>query len=828
MAMPTKARSPLGAPLLPPRRSRGRRLLRGALLAVAGLAGAAVLATVPFGLWLHHDVEENLPRLDGEQVVGGLEAPVVIARDALGVPTIQGASRSDVAFATGFAHAQDRFFQMDLLRRRPAGELAELFGERALPSDRELRIHRFRTLARRVLAASSPEIRSVLEAYTRGVNAGLAGLGAEPFEYHVLRATPRRWEAEDTVLVLLSMFVQLEDVSGEHETRLALLHDLLPQPVFDFLAPRGTEWDAPLVGGPVPAVPFPGPEVFDLHRQKRVAALGPDRRQDPEAAGPATAGSNSWAVAGSHTASGGALLANELHLGLAVPNLWYRASFTWPAEGGGPAHHVTGVTLPGAPAMVVGSNGSVAWGVTNSVVDTSDIVLLETDPRRDNVYRTPQGPRFLQRFDEILKIHGGGHETLPVEWSVWGPVIGKDHLGRRRAIRSMADDPAAVDFEILHLETARNVDDAVAIAHRSGVPALNLTVADAGGRIAWTIIGRLPRRVGFDGGLPGTWGDGGRRWDGLLPPEEVPALIDPPSGRLWTANNRLVEGPMLAALGDGGYVLGARARQIRDDLFAVDRATVEDMRKIQLDDRALFLARWRDLLLGLLTPQALAGHPHRQELRDLVEHWGARADTGSAGYRMVRSFRIFLSRDVFDALTAECRKADPDFRYTALVEQYEAPLWQLVTEKPANFLDPRYKTWDDQLLAVVDETVNEFLPRGPLRERTWGERNTVAIRHLLSPAIPGSGPWLDMPPRQLSGDDHMPHVQDISFGSTLRMVLSPGRDAESEFTMPGGQSGNPLSPHYGDAEAAWAAGAAAPFLPGPPVHRLRLAPKGKA
>jgi penicillin amidase len=749
----------------------------------------------------------------------GLAAPLTVERDALGIPTILGASRRDVAFGTGFVHAQDRFFQMDLLRRRAAGELAEVVGTRGFKPDAAMRVHRFRDLARRVVASSSPEAHEVLEAYARGVNAGLASLQGKPFEYFVFRAEPADWKPEDSILVLLAMFLQLQDENGAVELNNQLLRRCVPQGLVAFLDPDGTEWDAPLVGGARVAPPVPAASAFDLRDKRNRAATAALLGENEPAESEKPAGSNAWAVAGPQTADGGALLANELHLNLTVPNLWYRASYVWPGE------RVTGATLPGLPAMVVGTNGRVAWGFSNSVVDTSDLVVLEVDPRDPEVYRTPEGPRRIERHREVLRARGGGEKTVTVDWTVWGPIMGQDRHGRPLALRWVANEPGGVDFEILHLETVRGLDEALDVANRSGVPALNFVVADAAGRVAWTILGRLPRRVGFAGRLPGSWADGTRRWEGLLPPGEVPQVVDPPHGRVWTANNRIVDGDMLTKLGDGGYLLGARARQIRDGLMAVERATVDDMLRIQLDNRALFLGRWRDLLLSVLTPEAVSRDPRRGELREQVEDWGGRAAVDSAGYLMVRTFRVFLARDLFQPLTTACRTAEPDFEYMTRYEQMEGPLWRLVSERPGHLLEPRFTTWEERLLATADDVIAHYTEDGrTLRERTWGERNTTAIRHPLSRLLPGSGRWLDMPARQLPGDQDMPLVQHAAHGATLRMVVSPGREEQGIFHMPGGQSGNPLSPHYRDGYDAWAEGRKTSFLPGPTVHTLHLVP----
>ncbi|HWN40788.1 MAG TPA: penicillin acylase family protein [Thermoanaerobaculia bacterium] len=804
------------------RKSRVLVWLVRSLVALLALLAAGVLAG---GLWLRAQLSGSLPRLSGEHAVTGLASPVTIERDALGIPTIRGASRLDVARATGFAHAQERFFQMDFQRRHAAGELAELAGEGLLRLDRKLRVHRFRAEAPRILARSSPEMRSLIEAYAKGVNEGLAALEKKPFEYLLLGAEPAPWKPEDTVLVQLSMFVSLQDEDGEYESMLGLMQEKLPPELFRFLTPRGTEWDAPLVGeGPAP-VPVPGPEALKpAPALPRAASLG-RRAAEPEG----EAASNAWALAGRHTASGRPLLAVDMHLGLSVPNIWYRAAFAWP-DGAGGEHRVVGVTLPGVPIMVVGSNGSISWGFTNSRIDTSDLVVVEPDPRDPEAYLTPSGPARYQRFREELRIRGEDRpEILDVRWTQWGPVLGKDHAGRFRALRWVAHDPEAVDLEIGALERARSVAEAVETAHRSGIPAQSLLVVDAAGHIGWTIAGRIPRREGFDGRVPSSWTDG-RRWNGWLAGEEIPRLVDPADGRLWSANQRIVDGEALARLGDGNYVLGARARQIRDRLRTMERATPREMLVLQLDDRALFLERWQKLLLQLLDPEALAADPRRRELREQVERWGGRATVDSVGYRAVREFREEAARQAFGFLTAECARLDPEFDYVDEHKQAEAPLWALVTQRPPHLLDPRYRTWEELLLAAADAVVTP--PAGedgeeapPLAERTWGQRNTAAIGHLFSRAIPGARRWLDMPAEPLPGDEDMPLVQRPSYGSSQRMAVSPGAEAEGIFHMPGGQSGHPLSAHYGDSHAAWARGEASPFLPGAEAHRLILVPK---
>ena len=824
-----------------------RRLVRVVILALAALLLAAAAGAV----WARAQLRGSLPQLDGERQLPGLSAPLEITRDGLGIPTVRGATRVDVARATGFLHAQDRFFQMDLSRRRAAGELAALVGARAVALDREIRIHRFRAEAQRAISLLGDRDRAILEVYTAGVNAGLQALDTPPVEYLLLRRAPAPWAPEDSLLVVLSMFVTLQDPDGEYEATLATMHDLLPQAMFDFLTPRGSEWDAPLAGDAFAVPPIPGPEVYDLRairatRRRRPApgpsALGVEPRavgSGPWAVGldnderdAAAIGSNNFAVAGRLAADGGALVANDMHLGIRVPNTWYRASLEWPdpSSSEGP-NRISGVTLPGVPAVVVGSNTHVAWGFTNTYADWSDIVLLDVDPKRPDAYLTPQGWQAFERHDEVIEIAGQAPERQEVLWTIWGPVLEPDHHGRPRAYRWVAHSAEQLAASLTPLESARTIDEAFDEANGLGTPGQNLVVADRSGAVGWSVYGSIPRRHGLDGQLPGSWSDGSRGWDGWLTDAEYPRIVDPPDGRVWTANARVVDGEMLAKLGDGSYEIGSRARIIRDRLAARDTFTPRDLLDIQLDTSAEFLARWRGLILRTLTEEAIDGRGERALFRDIVAgEWSGQAAPDSAAYRLTREFRQIVSERVIAFVLSECHETDRAFDYTT-VRRRDAPIWRLVTEQPQHLLDPQYATWAELLLAASDATIEQAmrdgsgnLRRGDLRDRVWSEYNVTAYRHPLSGAVPFIDRWLDMPPAALPGDLYTPRVHSGAIGASERMVVSPGREADGIMHMPTGQSGHPLSPFYANSHPAWLAGEPTPFLPGPAVHTLTLTP----
>jgi len=824
-ALSDLARSTGGA-VRPARPGFARRLVRRALIVSGLVLGLVAIVAAAAGLWLWSRLEGSLPAVDGEIVVPSLTDRVVVERDAHGIPTVRAANRLDLARATGFLHAQERYFQMDLLRRSAAGELSELMGSATLEWDRSMRAHRAREVSRRILEAHSGNLTAIVDAYTEGVNDGLAALEAAPFEYAVLLTEPEPWLPEDTTLAVLAMFYTLHESNRRRESDLGVMQDVLPGPLFDLLTTAGTEWDAPLQGPAFETPPLPGPEVVDLRRlppRREIAtALDLPRPHPPE--DDVAIGSNNWAVSGALTSHGGAILANDMHLRLSVPNPWYRMTLMWPGNDPADApHRVTGVTLPGGPAIIVGSNGHVAWGFTNTEGDWSDLVIVEVDPGDPDRYLTPDGYRSFERHEELIEVRGARDETVEFRKTIWGPVIDEDYLGRPRALHWTGLE-GGVNMGLLRMENARNLDEAIPFANLSGAPPQNVVIADSTGRIGWTVLGQVPRRFGLDGRVPQSWADGTRGWNGWLAPEEYPRIVDPSGGRLWTANNRVADGEALVKIGDGGQALGARARQIRDDLAALDRPTELDLLRIQLDDRAVLLSRWRDLLLAVLTPEAVSADPRRAEFRRLVQDsWTGHASVDSVGYSLVRAYRLFLSERVLEAITAPCREADPKFE--GFMPQSEGPVWKILTERPPHLLDPRFESWDELLLDTVDSTIEYCTRDGmALADRSWGRRNTVRVQHALSVAAPFLESWLDMPPQPLPGDTHMPRVQGPGVGASQRMVVSPGREDLGIFHMPGGQSGHPLSPNYGDGHEAWERGDPTPFLPGPPMHTLTLLP----
>lgn len=792
---------------------RRRPLLRR-LLPIA----AAIAIALPLGTWLA--LRGSLPRYDGQVRSDALSKPVRVARDALGTVTVEAQDRRDASWALGYVHAQERYFEMDVLRRRAAGELAELFGKAALPIDRSARAHRMRARLQAALAAFSPEQRASLEAYRDGVNRGLSDLAVRPFPYLLTFNAPAPWRSEDSLLVIAAMAFTLNDAEDRRGLAFARMHAALPPSAYAFLTAPGGGWDAPITGAPLDWPEPPPAADLDLHALD-TSLLRPAQEQDAR-----VPGSNAFAVAGA-LADGAAIVANDTHLDLRVPNLWFRTRLVYPDMQRRTMVDVTGASLPGVPAIVVGSNGRVAWGFTNSYIDATDWVRVTRDPANPARYRTPEGWADIEKHAETIRVHGAADETIEIEDTRWGPIIGKDADGTPLALAWTAQQPGAIDVNLARLESAQSVDEAVTIAQASGIPPQNLLVADRVGSIAWTIAGKIPQRVGgYDPNLPSDWSQAGTGWDGWIAPERHPLVTNPSWQRLWSANQRPVEGAALALLGDGGYDLGARARQIRDDLRAHERFTPSDLLHIQLDDRAVFLTRWKDYLA--LTLNRVPATPLHDAMKRVLEDWDGRAAPDSVAYRLVRAWRNDVVDAVLDGFAAAVRRQYPDFALPKL-PQAEHAVWKLLQTQPLHLLPPGNDSWDALLAASVDR-VGAGLDGQPggLAARTWGERNTARIAHPVSRGLPAFvARLLDMPPDQLPGDSNMPRVQSPTFGASERFAVAPGDEAHGYFMMPGGQSGHPLSPYYGAGHADWVEGKPTPFLPGPAQHVLTFEPQTK-
>lgn len=738
----------------------------------------------------------SLPSLSGTLGDAGVNHVTYLERDRLGTAIIIAENRLDATYAIGFAHGQDRFFQMDLLRRNAAGELSALFGEAALPIDENRRFHQFRKRSQRAFLRLPEAQKHLLQAYTQGVNDALSQLSVPSFEYLVTQTNPAPWKAEDSFLVIFSMYLDLQGGGLERDLLIEALYQSFGSDIAGFILQR-SPFQAALDGSEFRLNPVPAPELPAKLRET-ASVIEIDKQIE--------VGSNNWAVSGTMTRNGKAMLSDDMHLGLSVPTTWYRTQIN--IQNDNLTRQITGVSLPGTPAIVVGSNGHVAWGFTNAYFDTADWYRLEAG--ENTLFET-----------EIIPLKEGEHKYL-LEKSQYGPV--RVVNGVKYALTWVAHQDYAVNLDLLSLETAKTVQDALGVSKEAGVPVQNMVLADSDGNIGWQPTGAIPARQ-----QPWARPEASSRFDPQWQHRatDVPFMVNPASSRLWTANSRAVSIQQDKRFGNGGYALGARAMQIKQRLMDNALFDIEDFYDIQLDNRAVFLERWHTLLLDVLGSDPVR---FSQDI-DALNQWGTCACSDSVGYTLVRKYRDAMIDALFAAI--ETTLAEQDLSLSLIERQIEPALWQLVEQRPMSWLPQGSPSWTaflvDTYVAMRSGLMEDMTghAEGPLQAINWGAVNTLKVQHPFSRQFPILGNLLDMPAVSGFGDRYMPAVQGRSSGASQRLIVQPGDEVNGILTVPGGQSGHPLSPFYREGFDLYANNASTPLLPGELTHQIIFLPRGQ-
>jgi len=772
---------------------------------------AIVAASITVGLML-----ASLPAEDGEITLPRLVTRGNVQSDALGVPSITADNRKDAFHTLGYLHARDRLFQMELMRRKSAGRLAELFGTSAVKLDSKQRIYQMSRIARNIVNDLPAGQLQVLQAYVEGVNAYIEQARILPPEFLILRHHPEPWRAEDSILVVLGMFQTLNG-QEQDERMVSVMERALPADLLTFLTPDTDSYATVLVGGAASR------RFSQTIPVQALAAL-------PDDAGPLAsnrvdaenivAGSNNWVAAGSKTADGRAIVANDMHLGLSVPNTWYRAELKYQE------HHIFGVTLPGVPAVVVGANEDVAWGFTNVTADLVDLIRLEINPENPDTYRTKQGWREFDRHTETIHVKNAPDIEITLQDTMWGPVSDQPLLGQPVVIKWTALERHAVDLGLLDMDGAQTAEQAMSVMNHTGGPPQNVVLADREGHIGWTYMGRFPKRIGFEGLVSRSWADDSLGWQGYIPPEELPRLLDPAEGFIVTANNRTLgsEYPHVIA---HNWALGYRAFRIAELLRGRQGLTEQDLLAIQLDSRSAVLDFYQQLALDSLR-DLKDKDTDLQEAERALQAWDGSMKTNSIGAALLAEFRSRLAQEVFAKVVAACRAHDPDFRYAW--REMETPLRLLLTQRPQGVLRARYHgNWQQMILDTIRQSAQELhqqYPQTSLAQLTWGQTHSVALQHPFSKVASFLSKVLDMPTFASDGCASVcVKVMGSGHGASERLVLSPGHPENGIFQMPGGQSGHPFSQHYRDQQLFWQNGIAAPLQTNAKLHSLSVLPQ---
>ena len=770
-------------------------------------------------LGLYTSLRLSLPALDGNSATYHVNAPTELSRDELGQAVIIANDIFDAAYALGFAHAQDRFFQMDLQRRAASGSLSQWVGDIALDVDKKARFHQFEKRAKAVFDNLPSKQQELLVRYAHGVNDALSEYTLPPFEYLAAGVDIKQWRPTDSILVIYSMYLDLQGSQVELDLAREALLSTFGDDLYSFITQPSNYQAAldaseiPLLDSPIPDYPASlrpithSPEDSNdesLEREPEDESAQKLNDNDNTAIARAQyngtelpdIGSNNWAVTGSHTTSGAGLLANDMHLGLRVPIIWYRAQLNYQESGSDV--QVTGVSLPGIPGIVVGTNGHIAWGFTNANLDNVDwIELDETTPTSTVTERIPLPD------DE---------HTFEFEVSSYGPV--KELNGKRYALNWVAHHPFAANLNITNFGTAKNIQTAIKIGQRIAIPTQNLVIVDEDGNAVWLPGGAvMERQQASFTAIPE------QEAVNITPKRalKLPMVLNPDMGRIWTANARVISADDFKIWGDGGYALGARGQQIRDRLFEKDTFTETDFYAIQLDNHARFLIPWQHLLYGLLNMQDIEFKPDLAYLNS----WDECACEDSVGYTLVKYFRQEVVQTLFGGVLSTLDQQGVNSR--TLLRGIEPAVWQLIHSQPESWLPANIESFDELLVDAYRRAKHKLLDKyspveANMETLAWGKVNALSVKHPFADQIPLVGNMLNMQLVEGFGDTYMPAVQAPSFGASERFFVSPGHLEDAILTLPGGQSGHPLSEFYASGFNDYATHAATPLLPNEPIY----------
>lgn len=785
-----------------------------------GSLGLVALVTVALSgayLVLHN----ALPQLDGTVKLSGLVTGVQVDTDTHGIPVINAANRADAVRTLGYVTARDRLFQMDLMRRKTAGRLAEIFGDMAVKSDIKARTYGFNREAKAILAKLPPAHKHYLQAYADGVNSYITDSGKLPFEFKVLAYQPDPWTAEDSVLIFLGMCENLTAWAEHGERMVSVMEKTLPEAVVRFLTPDTDIYTEQLQNFTESLRPVQKTPVEDLANVLASAqAASSTKPIELVQQYDLVAGSNAWAVSGKKTADGRAILANDMHLGLSVPNIWYRVEMKYGND------HTAGVYLPGTPVLVAGSNHHISWGATNLSGDFMDLVKLDINPDNPDQYRLGDSWQQFDSYPETIKVKEGDARKIIVKQTFWGPVANELLMGKPVAIHWVTLDVDAMNMNLFDLEQAGSLGQAVKIVNNSGGPQLNILLADETGHIAWTVMGRIPKRFGNDGLASRSWADGSVGWSAYIEPEKLPRLIDPAEGFLVSANDRRLGKNYPYVIGHQ-FGNGYRAYRITEQLRQIPQIGEWAMFQLQLDTKSKFYFIYQQLALETLNTEVLEKQPDLIEVRNYLLAWNGRADVDSLGFALLVEFRKQLIKSVLTPFLAACQQTDSNFSYAWTY--IDTPLQALLKEKPPQLMpDVRnYHNWNDFILGQLKHSLQHLRAMHPginLMDLTWGKQNKVKDSHPFVRAVPILAELLDMPAEALPGCAYCVRAAGFDFGATERLVVAPDHFEDAILHMPGGQSGQPLSPYYSDQQNYWLKGLSLPLMAGKPEHKLLLQP----
>ena len=805
--------STLATPAPPARRSSVRRIFlwTALVLVFVVLCGTA---------YFYYLIRAALPELDGKIFVPGLSGSVIVIRDAHGVPTIEASSLPDVFFAQGYVTAQDRLWQMDIMRRYGSGELSEVLGEDTLRIDREQRILGLRDVARKSVQRLSPRDLGFLQAYARGVNAYMEGHRKHPpLEFTILGYSPKPWSPEDSLVIANQMVKDLNYYYFEDAlAREKILAKLGPEMAAELFVNRSWHDRPPTVMRQDLTEPEkPSQDSGDQDDDDDEGSDNAVTRQTPPKIFAqdfaAIDGSNNWVVSGAHTVTGKPLLSNDMHLGHQMPNLWYEAHLR--VSGRGVANQgaanssaenldVVGVTLPGMPFVVVGHNQRIAWGFTNVGPTVTDLYIENFNAQ--GAYQTQQGWAQPEHRSETIRVKSKPDVKLDVRITRHGPLITELIPGETRALalRWTLYDPLRIP--LFEVNTAQNWDDFRRAFSQFDAPGQNVVYADVDGNIGYQATGKVPIRASGDGSLPVSGADDAHEWKGYIPFEKLPSIYNPQSGIIGTANGRITPDGYPYSI-SMEWEAPWRTARIYHVLESGRKFSAADMLALQNDihsEADQFAAERFVYAVDHATRPTVRD----RQAADLMRAWDGRMLATSAAPTITQASARELMRLILEPLLGSAPN-DPALRQQTLSwKTYSWEMWSVWLEnillhRPPRWLPTKYPNYDELLTAAVDAAINS--PEAPkeLSSWRWGALNAVDIQHPVLGKIPLLSHWSAPGICEQSGSGLTVKAVTRHHGPSERFTANLADLDRSTLNIVTGQSGNFLSRHYMDQWSAW-------------------------
>jgi penicillin amidase len=765
-------------------------------------------------------VYRPLPQIDGSASLPGLEHEVSVERDQWGVPHIRAASLEDLAEAQGYVMAQDRLWQMDLLRRVARGQLSEILGSRTLLIDKEFLTNGFARAAERDVTLLDAESRKVMDAYARGVNQFIEQHKKNlPLEFSLLHYEPKPWLPSDTLAISGYMYRTLTDTWERELNRAKVTERAGAERAKDLFSGEAA-MDHFVVGDP---------KVIDDGSQR--SAAGADDEDDDDEMQPDTVlkadgkasrellpvqraldltsalaqsvqnylgesqseirqglGSNNWVVSGAHTATGKPLLANDTHLDLTIPPIWYECHLT------APGWNVKGFTLPGAPMIIIGHNDHIAWGFTNNGADVQDLYVETFNPASPDEYRLKGAWTKAQVIDETIHVKGQPDEHVQITVTRHGPIVHREGE-KGYALRWTATEPGGLANSYNWLGKARSWKEFRETMKRVWGPGQNAVYADVEGNIGYIMSARVPIRKKGHGEVPVPGDTDDHEWTGYIPFEQLPQALNPESGLIVTANACVV-GPLYKPYLTDRWEEPYRTARIYDLLHDRHDLRPQDMLKVQTDTYSfphVFLADQLSAAVKTARPK----DPRAQKLIEGLKDWNGIADADSPEVSFLHAAR----RAALDLLLEPFLGKETNlyqWRSTAFLQK-------VLTDRPAKWLPAAYKNYDKLLAAAADQAVANLaiqIKSERVEDWDWKRLDSLDMFHPLG----REGllkRFLSITDKPQSGTVYSVRTATKTHGPAMRFVGNPGNWDESILLIPAGQSGQPGSSHYSDQFSYW-------------------------